>query len=61
LYDLQNDPLEKNNLMNSFPEIIESMEKILSQYEKIQPITKIEENEDETKKIEEELKKMGYL
>jgi hypothetical protein len=37
------------------------MEKTLLQYEKVQPITKIEENDDETKKIEEELKKMGYL
>jgi hypothetical protein len=60
LYDLQNDPLEKNNIMNSFPEIVESMEKILVEYEKVQPITKIED-EDKTKEIEEELKKMGYL
>ena len=61
LYDLQKDPLEKNNIVSLFPQIIKSMEKILLQYEKVQPITKIEENDDETKKIEDELKKMGYL
>ena len=53
--------LENNNIVSSFPQIIKSMEKILLQYEKVQPITKIEENDDETKKIEDELKKMGYL
>jgi hypothetical protein len=61
LYDLEKDPLEKNNIVSLFPQIIKSMEKILLQYEKVQPITKIEENDDETKKIEDELKKMGYL
>jgi arylsulfatase A-like enzyme len=61
LYNLENDPFEKNNLVNSFPEIINSMEKTLLQYEMIQQITTIEENDDENKKIEEELKKMGYI
>ena len=47
--------------MHLFPQIIESMEQILLKYEKVQPITIIEENDNETKKIEDELKKMGYL
>jgi len=61
LYDLEKDPLENNNIMHLFPQIIESMEQILLQYEKVQPITEIEENKDQTKKIEDELKKMGYI
>ena len=61
LYNLENDPFEKNNLVNSFPEIINSMEKTLLQYEMIQQITTIEENDDENKKIEAELKKLGYI
>ena len=44
LYNLENDPFEKNNLVNSFPEIINSMEKTLLQYEMIPQITTIEEN-----------------
>jgi len=49
LYDLQKDPLEKNNIVNLFPQIIKSMEQFLLKYEKVQPITKIEENKDQTK------------
>jgi hypothetical protein len=37
------------------------MEKTLLQYEMIQQITTIEENDDETKKIEDELRKLGYV
>ena len=35
------------------------MEKILVEYEKVNPITKIEE--ENNKEIEEELRKMGYI
>jgi len=59
LYDLEKDPIEKNNICNSFPKIVESMEKILVEYEKVNPITKIEE--ENNKEIEEELRKMGYV
>jgi len=59
LFNLENDPLEKNNIWKSFPEIIESMEKILVKYEKVKPIIKTEEQNN--KEIEEELKKMGYI
>ena len=66
LYDLEKDPAEKNNIYNLFPEIIESMEKILLKYEEVRVITKIDENnkeiEDENnKEIEDELRKMGYI
>ena len=59
LYDLEKDPIENNNICNSFPKIVESMEKILVEYEKVNPITKIEE--ENNKEIEEELRKMGYV
>ena len=59
LYDLEKDPIENNNICNSFPKIVESMEKILVEYEKVNPITKIEE--ENNKEIEEELRKMGYI
>lgn len=59
LYDLEKDPEEKNNISNLFPEIIESMEKILLKYEKVDPIIKIKEENNE--EIEKELKKMGYM
>ncbi len=61
LYDLQKDPLEKNNIYHLFPEIVKSMETILEKYEKIIPITEINLDEKSEKEIGEELKKMGYL
>ena len=61
LYDLEKDPLENNNISHLFPQIIGSMEQILLKYEKVQLITEMEENNDQNKKIEDELKKMGYL
>ncbi len=60
LYNLEDDPLEKNNIVNLFPKVINSMEGILEKYEKNNPIIKIENNE-KTKEIEDELKKMGYV
>ena len=61
LYDLEIDPLEENNIVEEFPEIIKKMEKKLEEMisEKSgdeKPISK-----DELKKIEDELKKMGYI
>ena len=66
LYDLNNDPLEENNLANELPEKILEMEKILSN---IQAGTQVElEKEsdefrdlEEEKMVEAELKKLGYL
>ena len=60
LYDLQIDPLEKNNLADSKPEIITSMEKILDKFQK-QSINLELEDDENTKKIEQELKKLGYI
>ena len=63
LYDLKNDPFENNNIAESNPNKVKEMESIL------QTMTKIPESytaeseltEEETKKIESQLKKLGYI
>lgn len=62
LFDLANDPLEEKDISSQKPEIVLKMEKILQEY-------LITENNfspdslqnDERKKVEDELKKLGYL
>lgn len=63
LYDLQNDPLEENNIADTNPEIINDLEKTLSEIRNklIKDFEEPELTEDETKKVEEELKKLGYI
>ncbi len=63
LYDLKNDPFENNNIAKIKPEIVKKMEEILQnilQYSSQVPPDD-EFNEEEIKKIEEELKKLGYV
>jgi C4-type Zn-finger protein len=60
LYDLQEDPLERNNLADSKQDIVASMEGILEEFQKQTTNLELEEDEN-TKKIEEELKKLGYI
>ena len=60
LYNLKEDPLEKNNIAKLFPEIVKSMEENLERYEKQQIVIETKDN-DKTKEIEEELRKMGYV
>ena len=62
LYDLKLDPFEDENVCKKFPKIINEMEKILESilnhtFDKF----KKETNDDDTKKIEDELKKWGYI
>jgi arylsulfatase A-like enzyme len=65
LYDLENDPLEEKNIAKNNLKIIKKMEEILLQlkndngfdYKKSHQILNI----DEEKKIEQELRKMGYM
>ena len=62
LFNLINDPLEQDDISNDFPEIVTKMENILQNYlkEEIKSDSqKLDKNERE--KVEEELKKLGYL
>lgn len=62
LYDLENDPLEENNIADENKEVLNSLEKILLEITKEQKQTIYDDTSDEdTKKIEAELRKLGYL
>ena len=64
LYDLVKDPLEEKNLADKLPDVVQKMENTLSEmqsqksfdYEKSNEL-----NDDETKIIEKELRKLGYI
>jgi len=62
LYDLKKDPFEDNNIASNNPELINEMEKILKEIIN-NTLTKAENqlNEEETERIEDELRKLGYL
>lgn len=62
LYDLRNDSLEENDISNQHPDVIKQMNKMLlevRQYTQTHNKEKI--SNEERKKIEEELRKLGYL
>ena len=59
LFDLKNDPLEQNNIATENPNLVDKMEQLLSKYRGIKN-SEIHDD-DETYKIKEELKKMGYI
>lgn len=63
LFDLVNDPNEENNIANLNPQIIEDMEKILTELYKIDSTEehKEEMTVDEMKIVEMELRKLGYI
>jgi len=62
LYDLINDPLEEHDISSSNPEIIIDMETKLEKLLNIQTKDKSESlKESERKKVEDELKKLGYI
>jgi len=63
LFDLENDPLEENNVENSHPKIIEEMEMILKEISKdaLSEDEREKMTDEETKKVELELRKLGYI
>jgi len=67
LYDLELDPNEENNIAYSKPEIVTEMEEYLQKirsnkdYKKSEKYEHEELSEEDTKKIEEELRKLGYI
>ena len=64
LYDLEHDPLELSNISEQNPDIIKNLEKKFSQinptgnfeFKKTQEVS-----EEENKKLEDELRKLGYI
>ena len=61
LYDLKNDPNENINLKDNNYEIIFEMEKILNTFSKKTDADKNKFSEEETRMIEDELRRMGYV
>lgn len=62
LFDLKMDPFEKNNIAQTHKEIVQKMENMLENIKKYQLHQKPKDiSEDEYKKTEEELRKLGYL
>ena len=61
LYDLQNDPLEENNIVNTQTQIVTEMESILMQIGK--KSTKNNESMDAKKRkiVRDNLRKLGYV
>ena len=62
LYDLKNDPLEENNIANKSKSVLKNLEEELvkirsGSYEKYEDET----SEEEVKRIEKKLKKLGYV
>ena len=60
LFDLKNDPQEQNNIASTSPDIVNQMENLLMKYRKNKSKSFVTDDE-QTAKIKEELKKMGYI
>ena len=60
LYNLELDPKETNNIANSNPDMIKTMEKFLKKFQDNSNNITLDDDEN-TKNIEEELKKLGYV
>ncbi len=60
---MENDPFENTNIAQNHPLIVKNLEKKISDLITNPISVKVKEriSEEDTKKIEEELKKMGYL
>ena len=61
LFDLKNDPHEKNNIVTERSDIVEQMEDLLAKYRKNEYNFEGDSDDKEVQKIKEELKKMGYI
>ena len=61
LYNLKSDPHEDHNISYNNPEIVTKLENTLQNILKSSPQTKQQVNEDNAEKIEEELRKLGYV
>ena len=61
LYDLKNDSNETKNIASLNPQIVKEMEKTLNKITSDSTQNNSAPSKDESKKIEAELRKLGYL
>ena len=61
LYDLENDPFENDNIANIYPDKVKELEKILTEMTSDIGFYVDEISEEETKRIEQELRRLGYM
>ena len=61
LYDVKNDPNETKNIASLNPQIVKEMEKTLNKITSDSTQNNSASSKDESKKIEAELRKLGYL
>ena len=61
LYDIKNDPNETKNIASLNPQIVKEMEKTLNKITSDSTQNNSAPTKDESKKIEAELRKLGYL
>jgi len=61
LFDLTNDPGEKNNIAKERPEVVQMMEDLLVKYRKNETIIEEDSDQENILKIKDELKKLGYI
>ena len=61
LYDVKNDPNETKNIASLNPQIVKEMEKTLNKITSDSIQNNSAPSKDESKKIEAELRKLGYL
>ena len=60
LYDLMNDPLEEKNISSEQPEIAKNMEKSLSELRNFD-VKELDFDDAEKERVENTLKKLGYI
>ena len=62
LFDLKNDPLEENNIYDDNPNVIKNFELLISELKKESSNPNSDSiSKDEENKIEDELRKLGYI
>mgnify|MGYP001468283660 CR=1 FL=1 len=61
LYNLKKDPQENENIANNNPDIVEKLENILQNFVSKTNTNNEEISMEETKRLEIELKKLGYI
>jgi hypothetical protein len=61
LYDLESDQFENKNIIQTLPEITKELEENLDHIKSSSTKESEDISEEETKKIQDELKRLGYM